>query len=95
MMLISASGRGEGVTGGMNSPELERSLPSGTPAPYSGVLVPLDSYRFYQEDVFVKNLCEETLRRTQKDCLSERILTGQNAVILILGFMAGFLIGGH
>ena len=72
---------------GAEAPD-ELVLPLGGSAPYSGVLIPEDAYRFYQEDFFSRKLCEAALQqRPEAPWFSQ-----QNFLLFGAGLLSGFLI---
>ena len=73
--------------------EWDLAVQKGRPAPFSGVLVPEDSYRFYQTDAELFRTCDARLRASVGRCpeAPERWLTQQNFLLLILGLAAGSL----
>ena len=69
----------------------EMSLEKGSRAPYSGVLVPDDAYRFYQMDAKLFPSCEERLRASVRTPTEEGWFTPRQLSFSLVGVIAGML----
>lgn len=76
----------------------ELSLGKGEAAPYSGVLVPEDAYRYYQADSMVYPDCKAKLKEAVQSCSAaqdEGWLTPKQLIFGVLGFALGFGLRGE
>ena len=75
----------------------ERPLEKGAAAPYSGVLVPEDAYRFYQTDSIAYPECKDKLKDALVSCSEaqdEGWLTGRQLFFVVAGFTLGLFAHG-
>jgi hypothetical protein len=70
--------------------EWEQPLAKGAQAPYPGVLVPEDAYRYYQADSALYPSCREKLAAAAVPCPPpEPWFSLKSLIFLSLGFFAG------
>lgn len=69
----------------------DKIITKGEEAPFSGVLVAEDSYRFYQQDSALFPHCEEKLRGAQTLCAEEPWFSYKNLIWLIFGAGLGYI----
>lgn len=81
------------VNGAVATTEWEHILERGEIAPFSGVLVPEDAYRFYQTDSEVYKGCEERLKASVGFCEppEEPLFSMRQLMWLGFGAAAGYI----
>ena len=87
MILTSAS-----ASAGVKTTDWELALPRGEIAPFDGVLVPEDAYRFYQTDSQIYKGCEERLKASVGLCeaAEESWFTSRQLMFFAFGAAAAF-----
>lgn len=70
----------------------EMKVTKGDQVPYDGVIVPYDSYRYYQQDARLFPECKDRLTEIMEQSLECENRTTENIFMSILGgFVLGFL----
>lgn len=64
-------------------------MKKGEVAPFAGVLLPEDAYRFYQLDAELYGMCDERLRASVGLCRECEPSFGTGALIFTLGIIVG------
>ena len=68
----------------------ELNLSKGSVAPYSGVLVPEDAYRFYQTDSVLYPKCRERLEASAGQCEEcDPLFSPRQLAFFLLGMITG------
>jgi hypothetical protein len=71
----------------------EMKVSKGTPAPYDGVIVPFDAYRYYAQDRELFPDCNKRLQAAFEESVKpEPLLTEQNVLIFLTGVLGGMLL---
>lgn len=92
-MLMTACATGETIEDRTVTNNWELILHRGEPAPYSGVLVPERSYRYYQTDSALFPACQERLRASARPCPEpEGWLSPRQLSFALLGFVSAVLL---
>jgi len=74
----------------VKTPDWEVNLRKGRPAPYSGVLVPEDAYRYYQQDAVLYPKCRERIAASVGQCEEcDAWFSPRQLTFFLLGAIAG------
>jgi hypothetical protein len=86
---VLTSGCASGAT--LTGSDWETALESGERAPYSGVLIPEDSYRYYQEDSALYPACVERLKEAKCAQPNEPWFSPRQLSFLLSGVVLGLI----
>jgi hypothetical protein len=73
--------------------DLEKVMNKGDLAPFKGVLVPEDGYRFYQMDALALEKCKGKLNAGIADCppCEPEMFSSKQLMFLVSGLLIGFV----